>query len=112
MPELEIRGLQELIKGLKDNANLDDVKKVVRLNGARFQRLAMKNAPKDTHTLERSIKLTLLDNGFTAKITTNTDYAGYVEFGTRYMYPRRYMWRTYVFQKRVFESDMRRLVKK
>ena len=65
MPKIKIEGADELIKKLKANATLEDVKKVVRHNGAELQKKIQKNADfkkgYQTGTTKRSVGLEITD---------------------------------------------------
>ena len=66
-------------------------KQIVRSCGTKLQRDAENNAPVDTGTLKRSITIEIEDDGLTAVIAPHTEYAAYVEYGTRYMTAQPYM---------------------
>ena len=53
MGDIKIVGIEKLQRKLKDNVRLDDVRRVVRCNGAEMQKKAQQNAPVDTGTLKR-----------------------------------------------------------
>jgi len=108
---IKLEGVNELVIKLKKNMNLDPVKTVVKMRGANLQQKAMRKAPYDTHTLERSIKLDIIDQGLTALITANTDYAGYQEHGTRYMEAQPYMKPAFNEEAPKFKSDIDKLMK-
>ena len=91
MADIKIVGLEKLQKKLKKNVQMDDVKKVVRHNGAEMQEKAQQNAPVDTGTLKRSIGLEMTDGGLTAEVTPAAEYAPYVELGTRFMEAQPYL---------------------
>ena len=108
---MRLKGADALIKKLHKNANLNDVKNVVKLNGSEMQSGAQRNSPVDTGTLKRSINYRSEDNGFTAKVAATVDYASYVEWGTRYMYAQPYMKPSFLKQRQQFLKDMKRLMK-
>ena len=89
--KIRIEGIDKLNKGLNDLTKLEAAKNIVKQSGAELQQKAMRNAPVDTGTLKRSIKLDLKDGGMTAEVRATAEYAPYVEFGTRFMYPRPFM---------------------
>ncbi|HAM79599.1 HK97-gp10 family putative phage morphogenesis protein [Ornithinibacillus bavariensis] len=107
----ELRGADKLKGKLKRNANLDDVKRTVQLNGTELHRKSQRFAPVDTGFLKRQIKQYSQDNGFTAKTASEAEYSGYVNYGTRYMYPRPFMTNAYYEQRQKFIQDMKRLMK-
>ena len=75
-----------------------------------MQQAAVQNAPYRTGTLKRSIVgPRILDNGLEAEVDATVHYAPYVEFGTRFMAPRRYMAYALSVQKKIFYSDLKRL---
>ncbi len=111
MAGIKLEGMTELITGLKKRTDLSDVKKVVRMNGTEMNKKAQRNAPVDTGTLKRSIKLEIKDGGLTAESEPHTEYASYVEYGTRFMNAKPYMKPAFEEQKEQFKKDMKKLVK-
>ncbi len=91
MPKVKIVGVEKLQKKLRKNVDMEEVKKVVRHNGAEMQAKVQRNAPIDTGNLRRSVGLEIRDNGLTAESEATAEYAGYVEYGTRYMKAQPYM---------------------
>ena len=75
-----------------------------------MSKTAKEYVPVDTGTLKRSIRLDIQANGATAKVSANTDYAGYVEYGTRFQTPKLYMAGAFDKQKEKFKKDMKKLV--
>lgn len=113
--KIKIDGLKQLEKALKDNATMDDVKRVVRSNGAQLQRAMQQNADFTrgyaTGTTKRSIGLEIVDNGFTAEVEPKTEYSPYLEYGTRFMTAQPFVRPAYNEQKLKFKSDMDKLVR-
>lgn len=108
---MNIIGAAEFKKALRDNATLDDVKKIVQMNASEITSEAQWKAPLDTGTLERSIVMTTKDNGLTSTVSVGAEYGSYVEFGTRYMAAQPFIGPTYKKQVKKFKHDMERLVK-
>jgi len=108
---VKFTGINELQAKLKKNTNLDAVRKVVKQNGSELQQKAQRNAPVDTGTLKRGIGLEIQNAGMTAKSEAGTEYAPYVEWGTRYMDAQPYMKPAYNQQKEQFKRDLDKLVK-
>ncbi|MBW8350778.1 HK97 gp10 family phage protein [Bacillus sp. IITD106] len=108
---LSVKGTADLIGKLKRNANLDDVKHTVMMNGAEMHANMMRDSPVDTGFLKRSIKIKSLDNGFTVRVTPTADYAPYLIYGTRFMYARDFFRPNYYEQRKKFLSDLNRLMK-
>lgn len=110
MAKVKVVGIEKLQKKLKKNVNMNDVKRVVRHNGAEMQEKAMRNAPVDTGTLKRSIGLEITDGGMSAEVEPTADYAPYPEFGTRFMEARPYLKPAFDEQSKKFKKDMNKLV--
>lgn len=114
MGVIRIEGLEELQKQLKKNANMDDVKKVVRHNGSQLQQKIQRKADfkkgYQTGTTKRSVSLEYKDNGLTAESGPMTDYAEYLEFGTRFMDAQPFVKPALEEQSKKFESDLRKLM--
>ena len=108
--KVKLTGVQELQHKLKKNMDMAAVKKAVKLNGSEMSKTAKEYVPVDTGTLKRSIRLDIQANGATAKVSANTDYAGYVEYGTRFQSPKLYMAGAFDKQKEKFKKDMKKLV--
>lgn len=115
MGVIRIEGLEDLQKKLRKNANMDDVKKVVKQNGSKLQRKIRKNADfkkgYQTGTTKRSVTLDIKGGGLTAEAGPQTDYSEYLEFGTRFMEPQPFVKPALDEQAKQFEKDLRELVK-
>lgn len=111
MGGIKVVGIEKLQKKLKKNVQMEDVKRVVRHNGAEMQEKAQRNAPVDTGTLERSIGLEITDSGMAAEVEPTAEYAPYVELGTRFMEAQPYLKPAFDDQKEKFKKDMKKLVK-
>lgn len=115
MAHLKVEGLEELAKTLKKNVTMNDVKRVVRHNGAGMQQKMQKNADFDkgyqTGTTKRSIYLEITDGGFTAASAPETEYSPYLEHGTRFMEAQPFVKPAFEDQKEQFKSDMKKLVR-
>lgn len=115
MAGIKVTGLDELQKALKENVTLDDVKKVVRHHGSGLQKLMQTNADfkkgYQTGTTKRSIGLEIKDSGFTAEVGPETEYSGYLEYGTRFMEAQPFIKPSHQVQKEKFKRDMQKLVR-
>ena len=109
--KVRFNGVNELKIALKEKADMNAVKRVVKQNGAEMQAAAQRNAPVDTGTLKRSIRLEIADGGLTAKVEATAEYAPYVEWGTRHMDARPYVKPAFHVQKEQFKRDMERLAR-
>lgn len=106
---VKFMGINELRIALEKKANMDAVRRAVKLNGAEMQNKAQRNSPVDTGTLKRGIGLEVIDGGLTAKVAASAEYAPYQEYGTRFMDSQPYMHPAFNEQKEQFKRDMKRL---
>lgn len=115
MAKLKIDGLEELEKKLKANVTMDDVKRVVSHNGAELQERMQTKADfkmgYQTGTTKRSIGLEIKDGGLTAESGPETEYAPYVEYGTRFMESQPFVRPALEEQAEQFKKDMQKLVR-
>lgn len=115
MAKIKVEGLKELQKALKDNVELDDVKRVVRHHGSKLQERMQNKADfkkgYQTGQTKRSIELDFADEGFTAEVKPTTDYSPYLEYGTRFMQAQPFVKPAWNEQKEQFKRDMQKLVK-
>ena len=119
MADIKINGIEELQAKLKKNVTMDDVKTVVQHNGelldntmvrqAVFGRFTPHVPPYTTGDTARSIMLSLADGGFTAKVGPGTDYAVYVEYGTRFMAAQPFIKPAFEVVKPKFLEDLKKL---
>lgn len=107
-------GLDELEGKLKKNVTLGDVKRVVRQNGSRMQRAIQQNADFSkgyaTGATKRSVELEIKDGGLTAESGPTTEYAEYLEWGTRKMSAQPFVKPGFNETKEKFKNDMKKLV--
>jgi|SRR5690625_1532416 len=108
-----IDGMNALHKGL--NQKLKHAKKmpkIVSKHGSEMQKTMQRKAPVDTGNLRRSITLNKKNSGLVAEVQPNTEYASYVEYGTRYMNAQPYVRPAFRLQRAKFLSDVHRTIKK
>lgn len=108
---VSLKGVSELTMKLKSNANMKDVKQIVKQNTAELTQGAQRKAPVDTGNLRRSITMDLSDGGLTGKVKPTADYASYVEYGTRFSPRQAFMAPSFNRQKEQFKRDMNQLIK-
>lgn len=115
-------GMEKLQKKLRKNVDLNEVKKIVKTNGAEMQAEAQRNANFKGHyegkkfvpptgTLRRSIGLEITDGGMIAEVEPTAEYAPYVEFGTRFMNAQPYLKPAFEKQSKQFRKDMNELAR-
>lgn len=124
----EFRGLDKLQQKLKTVAKMQEVEQLVEKHGAEMQKKAIKNAErfrghyegrgtkkhfvKPTGATKRSISVnsSKLDR-FKYRVAPGTEYAVYVELGTRKMSAQPFIKPAFDQQKELFKRDLERLVK-
>lgn len=121
---ISFKGVNELKKKLKSNANLKDVKQIVKQNTAELTANMQveagkvltghwegKKFVKPTGTTKRSIVMRISNNGFTGHTGPGTEHAPYLIHGTRFMVKRDFFFPSLKRQKVKFKSDLERLMK-
>ena len=124
----EFRGLDKLQQKLKTAAKMQEVEQLVEKHGAEMQKKAVKNAErfrghyegrgskkhfvKPTGATKRSISVnsSKLDR-FKYRVAPGTEYAVYVELGTRKMSAQPFIKPAFDQQKELFKRDLERLLK-
>ena len=115
MASIKVNGLEELQAKLKKNVNMDDIKTVVQHNGENLDNEMKRQTSAafvkgySTGDTARSIMLSLADGGFTAKVGPGTDYAVYVEYGTRFMAAQPFIKPAFEVVKPKFLEDLKKL---
>lgn len=108
---IQVKGAAQVVKKLKEKADLEKIRQIVALNGAELHQKAQKAAPVDTGQLRRSIQLDITRNGMTAVVSANTEYAAYQEYGTRKMAAQPFLRPSLNTQGKKFIQDLKRLAK-
>ncbi|MDO4803886.1 MAG: HK97 gp10 family phage protein [Lachnospiraceae bacterium] len=108
---VKLEGFKEFEAKLKKNVKLEDVKAVVQYHGSEMQQTAQIVCPRDTGNLAGSITLELTNGGMAAEVAPHTNYAGYVEWGTRFMDAQPYIRPAYLQQSKRFKDDLSKLCK-
>lgn len=115
MAEIKIVGLDKLEKQLRKNVTLNDVKKVVRMNGTGLQQKIQEHADfkkgYQTGDTKRSVGLEITDGGMTAESGPTTHYSPYLEYGTRFMDAQPFVKPALDEQEAKFQADMKKLVR-
>lgn len=88
---MTVQGLEPLVGTLKETATLDDVRNIVKKNGADLT-TTMKRQTTISYVkgytvgdTAGSINMKIQDGGMTVEVATGTSYSPYVEWGTRFM---------------------------
>ena len=112
---IKIDGLEELEKKLKDCYSMEAVKKTVKTNGKKLQENIQRNADftkcYQTGATKESVGLEITDDGFTAESGATTEYAPYLEYGTRFMDAQPFIRPAFEEQSKQFQKDLQRLMK-
>lgn len=115
MSDIKVKGLDELYDALKKNATLQDVQRVVKHNGAGLQQKMQRKADfkqgYQTGATKDSIGLEIIDNGLTAVCGPTTEYAEYLEYGTRFMNAQPFVQPALNEQAKKFQKDLQKLMK-
>lgn len=124
----ELKGLEKLQAKLQRTAKMEEVERIVEKHGEAMQKKAVNNASKfrghyegrgknrrfvrPTGATKRSISVnsSKIDR-FKYRVAPGTDYAAYVELGTRKMSAQPFVKPAFDDQKRLFKNDLERLVK-
>lgn len=115
MAKLRFEGIEELEKGLLEKVGLDAVKRIVQHNGSEMQDGIQSNAEfkkgYQTGATHQSVHLEFEDGGLTANSGPTTEYAPYLEKGTRFMEAQPFVKPAFDEQKKQFKKDLERLTK-
>ena len=115
MGDISVKGLDKLQKKLKANATMNDVRRVVKQNGAELQTKMQEKAEfakgYQTGRTKGSIGLNIEDGGLAAAVEPTTEYAPCLEFGTRFMEAQPFVGPALDEQKLIFKADMQKLMK-
>ena len=110
-------GLNELQRGLVLRSKLEKANQTVLLNGDELNKrmkaqteIAFVKGYSNGDTAG-SINTTIKDGGLTAVVGATTEYAEYVERGTRFMEAEPFAKPALNVQKHIFNSNLRKLVK-
>ena len=124
----ELKGLEKLQTKLQRVAKMEEVEHIVEKHGEAMQKKAVNNASRfrghyegrgknrrfvrPTGATKRSISVNSgkIDR-FKYRVAPGTDYAAYVELGTRKMSAQPFIKPAFDDQKRLFKNDLERLVK-
>lgn len=115
MPKIKVVGMTSLKKKLKPGVTKEHVQRVVRQNGHEMQQKIVENADfkmgYQTGRTKGSIRGEVEDGGLTYVAGPTTEYAYYVEKGTRFMDAQPFVGPAYNEQKKKFKKDMDKLVR-
>jgi len=116
------RGADKLSKKLDKMAAMTEVKEIVKQNATELEENMQRKASfkghyesgkfvKPTGATKRSITTEIIDNGLTATTGPHTNYAPYLEYGTRNMQAQPFVQPAFNVQKKKFLSDLDKLTK-
>lgn len=115
MTTLQVKGLLDLKKHLENALELKYIKETVKQNGQELKENMVRNAVftrgHSTGQTRRSIKLTRANSGFSVKVKPTTDYAPYLEYGTRFMSAQRFVKPSFDKQSKIFLEDIKKVMR-
>lgn len=115
-PEIRIEVPKELERKLKRLSNKSAIRTVVHFNGGRLQNEMTRRAEftkgYQTGATKRSIRASFTNGGMTAEVGPTTEYASYLEHGTRFMEAQPFIAPALRAVEPNFIHDLERLVKK
>lgn len=113
--DIKIVGVEKVIGKLKKNMTLDDLKRVVRKDGADMTDKIVDHAVFTkgySHGDTReSIHLEITDNGLTAEAGPSTAYSEYLEWGTRLMDSQPFVKPGFDEQKEIFKKHVKEMMR-
>lgn len=92
-------------------SRIQGVKDAVNQTGLAVTRKAKQRAPVDTGRLRSSIQMQTYPNGLTADVSTNVEYAPYVEFGTSRMRAQSFLFPSWFEERPAFEARIRGILR-
>lgn len=111
---IKFKGIDSFVKGM-DSLKVSSgnkTKDLVKKYGSKLQQSEHTLAPVDTGFLKRSIRIEIEDEGLTAVITPEADYAAYQEYGTRFQPGTPFVRPSLNKVKPEFERELKKLVGK
>ena len=122
----ELKGADELMKHIQKSIQLEEAKRIVKMNTAEMQQNMVRSATfnghfeweakkglvfvKPTGTTKRSIALEISNGGLTGKVAPGTNYSPFLIYGTRFMAAQDFFRPNYYKQAKQFKQDMQSLV--
>jgi len=87
-------------------------KRAINRAALRVERDAKRSAPVDTGRLQSSIRTVIFQGGFAATVTTNVDYASFVEFGTRFQVAQPFLLPAWDKVRPKYIADLKKCLKR
>ena len=113
--KIQIKGFDKLQKELGKDIAMDAIKQAVRLNGSELQKKMQDHADfkkgYSVGTTKGNIRLEISPDGMTAEVGTTTEYAPYLEHGTRFMDAQPFVKPALDEQAPQFKKDLEKLMK-
>lgn len=114
--EFDFSGFAELEKLMKNDANITQkVKRVVQKNGNELKNRMVRKADfkkgYQTGATKRSITEKVENGGMSVTVGPTTEYAPYLEYGTRFMEAQPFVRPAFEEQRRKFERDLDNIIK-
>lgn len=111
--KIEIKNLSQFTKWTENVVKEVEskVKNTVNQNVHQMEGQAKMLAPVDTGHLRQSINTELSNGGMTGEVSTNVEYALFVEYGTSRQAAQPFMYPAFVMYSKNFESEIRKIVR-
>lgn len=114
MGTLTVYGIKKLKVSLEDKKKLTSMKKIVHANGATLHEEMTREAKfvggYSTGRTKRSIDIRKKSSGLSVIVKPTTEYAPYLEYGTRYMEKQSFVKPAFQKVKKQFIKDLEDLV--
>lgn len=112
---MTFRGDKKLMRKLNKMSKMKEAKQIVKTNTTELQSKMQRNAifikGYSTGATKRSIELSFENGGLTGLVEPTTEYAPYLEYGTRFMGAQPFVGISFHQQVKQFYNDMNNLVK-
>ena len=114
---MKLRGGEDLQEKLKPNVTMDDVKRIVKMNGVRLTQTMKRQTTKayvkgySTGDTASSIEMDIRDQGLTVAVGPTMNYNQYTEYGTRFMKAEPIIEPSLRQIEPRFQSDLKRVMK-
>lgn len=114
--EFNFQGFKELEKLMQKSAKVEqEVRQVVKSNGNELKNRTVRKADfkkgYQTGTTKRSIQEHISNDGLSVTVGPTTEYAPYLEYGTRYMEAQPFVRPAWVEQVPKFVRDLNNIIK-
>ncbi|WP_020007406.1 HK97-gp10 family putative phage morphogenesis protein [Salinicoccus albus] len=111
MSEIKLQGADALVKSISNRVGRDEINKAIKKRASDGQTKAQREAAVDTGAMKRSITVDLWPGRLTGSVVVGSEYAPYVEYGTRFAPEQPFMRPARDEIYPMFINDLRNLIK-